>query len=154
MLRPRLVNSEAQYDDLNLSAAVRKQLMLRSSQAAGAAGDPPFIFVDADELPDAVRPAGVYEVEGGKVRLRLVLGRGEQAYEIVGKTDDLDALAELVVEVLLESLQKVSGEEPGAGGPAAPRKPLPAPNQHSHYVKRPLPGDRGAPPRDCPPDAS
>ena len=101
VLRLLLSNAEDGDDNLKLAAAVRKRLAdgFAAPRGAGAAT----VYVDADEMAGAVRPAGTYTVAGKTVSVRLVFKRDGQALGKVtvdGSTDDLPALASKVAEAI------------------------------------------------------
>jgi WD40 repeat protein/uncharacterized caspase-like protein len=110
ILRPTILNKRA-VDDLNLTDGVRKRLQSESYGLASAGGTPSFVYVDADDLPDAIRPVGLYEVEGNKVKVNLVLVKNALTIgntQIAGTRVDLDGLATAISEAILESVKKAS----------------------------------------------
>jgi len=104
VLRPVLLDPQAGFDHLHLTALLRKQLNEESfAQERGAPGGPAIAYVDAEDLPGAVRPSGTYAVAEGKVRVKLVLIRDGQRVaqlEVEGSASDLPALvARLAVSI-------------------------------------------------------
>lgn len=76
MLRPILINRELEFDSLNLMSDLRKRLAEASQPAArGKVADLTAVYVDAEEMPGAIRPAGTYVVKEGKIEVRLRLVR-------------------------------------------------------------------------------
>jgi hypothetical protein len=59
----------------------------------------------ASSAPGAVRPTGTYSVEGGQVRVRLVLTRGGQKIgeaQVTGPEQDPGALVERILAAILQ----------------------------------------------------
>ncbi|MDX1944545.1 MAG: caspase family protein [Pirellulaceae bacterium] len=110
VLRPLLVNPDVGDDDLGLLPLLRRQISA-ASYASGRGGDSPaLVYVDADELPGAIRPAGTYQVAETKVTVRLNLrreGKTEGTLVVAGQTDDLAGLVERIVKELTAAIQKL-----------------------------------------------
>ena len=111
VLRPRLLNEEEGYDSLDLEVAVRKRL-LESEQVAARTGRglEAGVYVDADELPGALRAAGLYRVrtEGVSVTLNLVRDLQKLAsVQLESATHDVDVLSELIVRAIDELVAKL-----------------------------------------------
>jgi hypothetical protein len=67
------------------------------------------VFVDADELAGAVRPAGTYTIDGTTVRVRLVLKQDTQTLNRItadGSTEDLPGLSVKIVEAIQQGIKK------------------------------------------------
>src|SRR5207244_3491337 len=76
VLRPVLLNPDQGFDNLNLTAALRKRLAdVSLSGARGKGGAFGGVYVDADDMPGALRPSGTYAVRGKQVEVRLRLIR-------------------------------------------------------------------------------
>ncbi|MGH8583113.1 MAG: caspase family protein, partial [Gammaproteobacteria bacterium] len=111
ILRPVLLNPEQGFDNLELTAALRRQLQADTdTQTAtrGPRGEPAAIFVDADELPGGIRPSGTYTVEGRQVKVKLFLirdGLRVANFEIEAANDDPTRVAIAIVEGLTRALQ-------------------------------------------------
>jgi hypothetical protein len=59
------------------------------------------VFVDADELPGAIRPAGTYTVMGQTVKVKINLrqdGNTVGTFEVEGQKGQLSPLVEKLVE--------------------------------------------------------
>ena len=101
-LRPLISNAADGDDDLKLSARIGARLADGDSLAPpGTPAD--VVYVDADDLPGGVRPAGNYTVVGKAVTVRLILksdGRTVGTATIEGTTDDLPGLAAKVAEAI------------------------------------------------------
>jgi WD40 repeat protein/uncharacterized caspase-like protein len=103
ILRPVLVNSDAGEDDLGLMSALRKKLR-DESYAKNE-----LIFVDADEMPNAIRTSGVYTVTGNKVVVNLVLRDGEKKarVNVEGASDDKDGVVSRIVSSILKATKSL-----------------------------------------------
>lgn len=108
ILRPQLANVEDGDDNLKLTSLVRKRLADEGfTTPRGSAVLT--VFVDADELAGAVRPAGTYSIEGKNVRVRLVLKQDGQTLNqltLDGSTDDLSGFAAKIAEAIREGIKK------------------------------------------------
>lgn len=108
ILRPILINPDEGTDNLGLIPALRKRLNEESyATIRGGVSQPSIVYVDADEMPSAVRPSGTYTVEGNRVKVKLVLSRDGQKLthlEIEG-SNDVDSLAARIVESINQALK-------------------------------------------------
>jgi hypothetical protein len=69
------------------------------------------VFVDADELPGAIRPAGTYTVVGSSVKVKMNLRRDGQtvhAFEVAGDKGSLERLVEEMVAGIGKGVKEVS----------------------------------------------
>jgi WD40 repeat protein len=101
VLRPRLTNPKLRFDNLGLEKIFRAEL--RKASFVSARGDTAkIVFVESDEMPDAVMPSGDYTVDGETLTINLVLVKNSQPYgkEIVvsGKVADKEALIRQLIE--------------------------------------------------------
>jgi hypothetical protein len=107
-----LLNPEQGFDHLELMAAVRKRLQEESGTVGrGAAGEHAVVYVDADELPGALRPSGIYTVEGQQVTVNLFLIRDGQRVgrlQIVGAAEDPVGVVAQIVEGLSQTISGLS----------------------------------------------
>ncbi len=111
ILRPALQNVGLKFDNLRLSSLLRAEL--RNVGFVQARGSAPIVFVDAEEMPDAITPAGDYTVNGEELSISVVLVRNNQRVgneiRVNGKPSEMDALVkELVAKITsaASSLQK------------------------------------------------
>jgi hypothetical protein len=61
--------------------------------------------VDEEDFPGAIRPTGTYSVEGGQVKVRLVLTRNGKKIgesQLTGPAQDRDALVERILGAILQ----------------------------------------------------
>jgi hypothetical protein len=66
------------------------------------------VFVDADDMPGAIRPSGKYTVAGKTVRVRLVLRRDGQtvgSVQVEGSRDDLAGLIDRLLDAIAEKVK-------------------------------------------------
>jgi WD40 repeat protein len=111
ILRPLLINPGRGSDNLGLMAAVRKQLREKTYVSfRGNSAQPVAVFVDADEMPGAVLPSGTYSVEGGQVRVNLVLSSGtkESKLQINGSEADVPSLGARIADAIIEASASLS----------------------------------------------
>ena len=108
ILRPLLSNAEDGDDNLKLASLVGKRLA-DDSFSTPRGGAVTTVYVDADELAGAVRPAGTYTIDGDKVSVHLVLKRDGQTLNkatIDGSTDDLPGLVGKLAEAVEQAVKK------------------------------------------------
>ncbi len=102
ILRPRLQNRDLLYDDLELEPVLQKTLRQKSSITER--GNAEMIYVDADEMADAIRVSGNYVVEGDTVKVTLVLLRNNKPIvspiTITGTKANKDELIKKIVETV------------------------------------------------------
>lgn len=105
VLRPILFNPAEADDNLQLSVALRKALDRHAFQSSQV------VFVDADELPGAVRVTGVYQVvAGGQVNVSVTLRRDDARLATVLATGRLDDLRGLVANLAKEISAVLAGD--------------------------------------------
>lgn len=108
VLRPNFQNQEGIGDDLGIASLLRDRLR-EASYAAGGEGEAGLVFIDADEMPDAINPYGRYVVEGDVVRVTVRLYRNRvnvATISVLGNKANLLGLSEKLLEVLLAESQK------------------------------------------------
>jgi WD40 repeat protein/uncharacterized caspase-like protein len=110
LLRPKMVNPDADNDDdLGLEPLLSKRLLLASSyQVRGAGAAPALVFIDAAELPGAIRPVGTYTVQGEKVTVRIALRRDKTTLTTVHVEGNRNELPELAVRMTAEITASLS----------------------------------------------
>lgn len=105
ILRPRFLNEIEKFDDLELEAEMRK--VLRDENESLAKGEHGGVaFVDADELPGALRPAGTYRIDGESVRVAVNLIRNKTkvaSFEVAGRKSQIGELAKHIVERIAQA---------------------------------------------------
>jgi hypothetical protein len=108
ILRPMLLNDEG-FDNLDLTKALKNKLSDESYAAARRGTASGAIYVDAEELPGAVRPTGIYRIEGDRVLVHLVLRRDQTKLAdipVEGTRRNLAALTDRLVAALRQALEK------------------------------------------------
>jgi hypothetical protein len=108
LLRPVLLNPDVGDDDLNLMPLLRQRLREESFVGTRGGKQAGPVYVDADEMPGAVRPSGTYTVKEKKVIVRLVLrrdGKTMASLQVDGARDDLPALVQRLMDGIAKSLK-------------------------------------------------
>jgi len=109
VLLPTLLNLEQAHDDLRLQPKLRARL--RESSYAGSAGGPAtsVVFVEANEMPGAIRPSGVYRVDGSSVHVKLVLKRDDKttSLNLECPRSALDACVEKMENAIVAQAGKI-----------------------------------------------
>ena len=105
ILRPSLQNKEQDYDDLELTKALQTKLREANFiQVRG--GDAPLVFVDADEMFDAVKPSGSYIVKGDEITVTIRLIRNKEPINtltVKSKLSEREELLKMLVEKITEA---------------------------------------------------
>jgi uncharacterized caspase-like protein len=116
LLRPVLINRDASvgYDDLELVPLLREGLQTKNA-AKGQSRDDAWVsvYVNADEMPGAVRPSGTYAVVGDSVRLTVSLvrdGKKIESFQVEGNKANKEALVRRVVDGIGRTMQKLELE--------------------------------------------
>lgn len=111
ILRPVFLNPEQGFDNLELIALVTKRLQEESyASTRGGAGSQTVVFVDAEELPGAIRPSGTYTIEGENIKANLFLikdGQRVANFQMEGLKSDPVGLALKIVEGITEAIRKL-----------------------------------------------
>jgi hypothetical protein len=109
--RPFLLNPDKKRDDLQLSGRLRDHLREQSlASIHGTAGAPPGVFIDAEYLPGAIQPSGVYSVREDRVSVTLVLVRDDRElteFEIEGDLADIPALTNGIADEIWRLVPKL-----------------------------------------------
>jgi uncharacterized caspase-like protein len=103
LLRPRLQNRELDYDNLELEGWLRQGLRDASYVSARGGDAASLVFVDADEMPDALKPSGSYVVEGDNVSITIRLIRNNQpavTLTVEGSASDEKSKGELIDKIV------------------------------------------------------
>ncbi len=111
LLQPVLFNPDENFDNLELTTRVRKRLREASyAHVRGGQNALGAVYIDAEELPGAIRPNGSYAIEGGRIKTKLVLVRDREKlarFELSGSAQDLDGLAGGIVAAIEEAMKAV-----------------------------------------------
>jgi hypothetical protein len=103
LLRPRLQNRELDYDNLELEARLRQTLREASYVTVRGRDAATVVFVDADEMPDALKPSGSYVVAGENVSITIRLIRNNQpaaTLTVEGIVGDEKSKVELIEKIV------------------------------------------------------
>jgi hypothetical protein len=107
ILRPNLRNSSLRFDNLKLTQMMTEELRQVSYvQARGEQS--PIVFVEANEMTDAVQPIGDYTIEGDTLKVTMILVKDNapigKEITITGKVGDLRTVTKQLVEAVMKSL--------------------------------------------------
>jgi hypothetical protein len=108
LLRPVLLNADDLDDNLGLMPLLRQRLTEASVASPRGGGLPRAVYIDADELPGAVRPFGKYTVTGKRVRVTLALrrdGKEVARFQVEGVRDNPAQLVSMITTAILERLK-------------------------------------------------
>ncbi len=112
LLRPVLINRDENvgYDDLELVPLLRERLQTESEvKARGGTGSWISVYVNADEMPGAVRPSGTYLVNEETVRVTMNLihdGKKIDSFQVEGNKSNKDALVLLILDGISRMMKK------------------------------------------------
>ncbi len=108
ILRPNFQNQNEGYDNLKIAGLLRDELreanytVIRGNVYSG------LVFVDTDEMPDAVIPTGTYIVEGDLIKITIKLIKNYKPLStiyLVGNKNDLPSLVKRIVEAIIVKSQ-------------------------------------------------
>lgn len=110
ILRPSFQNRDpnVEFDDLMLGRLIKDQLREVSYLTVRGRDTSQLVFVDTDNMPEAIRPSGSYVIEGTKVKVRVTLVKDlkvKNRFEIEGDKNDLPTLVKQIVENILVQSQ-------------------------------------------------
>jgi WD40 repeat protein len=103
LLAPRLVDEQSAEDDLRLEPRLKALLREASYRQTQDAPSAAVVFVEADEMAGAIRPSGLYRVDGPNLKVKLVLRRDDtkQALEVECPSTALDACLEKMEQAIV-----------------------------------------------------
>lgn len=108
ILRPTLFNPAAKRDNLKLSKIMEEQLRALS-YASTRGGQNSIVYVEADEMTDAIIPSGTYTMEGETLTVSVVLYRNDQQVgkeiTVSGKVSEKETLIKTLVAQIIEMKQ-------------------------------------------------
>ena len=109
VLQPQLYNDKLKRDNLKISQMVAKILRDESSTASRSGGaETKLVFVEAEEMNDAVTPSGVYEIIGNQIKVTLILVRNNEEVKkltVEGSAADLEELSRKIVRAVIENAE-------------------------------------------------
>ncbi|RPJ06298.1 MAG: hypothetical protein EHM37_20125, partial [Deltaproteobacteria bacterium] len=111
LLSPMFLNPGEGFDNLRLTALVRKKLRDDSyASGRGGARRLPVVYVDAEQFTGVLLPSGTYSIAGDKVQATLVLVRDQKRLtdlKVEGDAKDPSALAAQIVEGIMGAVENV-----------------------------------------------
>ncbi|MFO0867076.1 MAG: hypothetical protein U0744_20950 [Gemmataceae bacterium] len=105
VLRPLLINPDEGDDNLGLMPRLRPKTCRRAQPSKDR---PSAVFVDSDEMPGGIRPAGTYTTANGMIRMRINLRRDGMTlatFEVNGASSDLNAVADAASAEILKKMR-------------------------------------------------
>lgn len=81
ILKPVLQNKDLGYDDLELTALLRQELRNLSFTVDADTFEIPIVFVEADEMTDAIKPSGSYTVQGNNINATIRLIKNKKPFK-------------------------------------------------------------------------
>jgi len=111
LLPPMLMNLGEGFDNLGLTALVRKKLREESyASDRGGARRLPVVYVDAEQFAGAFVPSGTYSVAGDKVQATVILVRDQKRLtdlKVEGNAKDPEALSAEIVQRIMATIQSL-----------------------------------------------
>jgi len=108
ILRPRFLDVEVGDDTIDLMKTLRAHLRDENfAPLRSGAGNQIFIFIDDEDFPGGVRPAGRYTVSGNAVKVEINLrkeGVTLKTFQVEGSKSDINGLARTIVEAIKAAL--------------------------------------------------
>lgn len=101
ILKPVLQNRDLDYDDLELTPMLRQAL--RNSSFAAERGTSAIVFVEADEMVDAIKPSGSYTVRGDEINVTIRLIKNKKPVKtltISGNANNKEELVKQIAEAI------------------------------------------------------
>ena len=103
-LRPQLRNSALRFDNLKLSQMISAELR-QMSYIQSRDSQSPIVFVEADEMTDAILISGDYTIEGDTLKISGILVKNNATIDkeiiVTGKTSEKETLIkQFVVEIM------------------------------------------------------
>ena len=107
ILRPNLRNATLRFDNLKLSQMMTAQLReISYVQSRGSQSQ--IVFVEADEMSDAVLPVGDYTVEGDRLKISVILVRNNlpvgKEIAVTGNMSEAEKTIKQLVQAVMQSI--------------------------------------------------
>jgi hypothetical protein len=112
ILRPVLQNRVLGFDNLKLTSLLRDRIREAAFAAERGRDASVLVFVDTDEMPDALLPAGNYTIEGDKITITLNLVRNNEAFKTITVEADKNDLNAAVEKLFAEISNHLGGKSP------------------------------------------
>jgi hypothetical protein len=114
ILRPNFQNGQLGFDNLKFGSLLTKALQNENTITIRGNAETKWVYVEADEMPDAITPAGTYEVSGEEIKLTLRLVKNNKLVKTVlveGNLQDEKELSRKIVTAIIENAGKSKGEQ-------------------------------------------
>ncbi len=112
ILRPTLLDEKLKHDSLNLTQLLKQELREAGFSGPARENAPPLVFVEADEMTDAITPSGLYSLEGDTLRVNVVLTRNEERLgkeiSVTGKANEKTEVVKRLVAAIIEAAKRYS----------------------------------------------
>ncbi len=109
MLPPQFLNVERLYDDLQLTSQVRDKLRENDySLLHDGEKRLPVVYVDSETFSNALRPTGIYKIDGVKVIVKMVMVKNYQQLKTFSAEGRVDNPADLTESIVLAIMQAAS----------------------------------------------
>jgi hypothetical protein len=108
ILQPKLFNKKLNFDNLRISTLLAKALRNESSTTSRGNKEAKVVYVQADEMPDAITPAGAYEVNGDQIKVTLILVRNNNPFKsliVEGTLKNKEELVRRIVKAIVENAE-------------------------------------------------
>lgn len=107
ILRPTLLNEKLKRDNQNLTQLLRQELREINYSGTTSGNAAPLVFVEADEMTDAITPSGLYTIEGETLTVNVVLYRNERQIgkeiSVTGKASEKEQVIKRLVAEMLKA---------------------------------------------------
>ena len=111
LLQPMFLNETELTDNLQLTSLVRKSLRDKSNISSRTGSNSlSAIYLDTDQVPDAIQPTGIYIIRGSTVTVNIALSRGSKnltTFRIQGVTDNPDSLIDSIVNSIFKKITEL-----------------------------------------------
>lgn len=109
ILRPNLRNAALRFDNLKLTQMMTEQLReISYARTRGAANQ--IVFVEAEEMTDAVLPSGDYSIEGDRLKISVILVKNNallgKEIIVTGHASEAEQIIKQLVEAITQSLRQ------------------------------------------------
>lgn len=108
LLSPKLLDKNRLNDGLRLTQLLKEQLREISFSGILRGVSAPLVFVDAEEMTDAIIPSGLYSIEGDTINLNLVLYRNDiqvgKEIRLSGKVSEKEQLIKQLVAEIIKTM--------------------------------------------------
>lgn len=108
LLSPKLLDKNRLNDGLRLTQLLKEQLREISFSGILRGVSAPLVFVDAEEMTDAIIPSGLYSIEGDTINLNLVLYRNDiqvgKEIRLSGKVNEKEQLIKQLVAEIIKTM--------------------------------------------------